>query len=780
MGEGHHATAMNMRRLSFHIGIIGGFAVLAMALTYPLVLHMTTHIPSEEILPPSIAEHWIWTWGFWFGKQVVDVKRWSFFTDVIFYPRGVDLTYSVLFGLGLPVVVAVPFVRLLGLPLTFNLFLFIAFIVAAYATFLLVRDLTQDKKAAFVAGFIFAFSPYQMARTLAHFGIMTSVVWIPLYILFFMRAIAVGHLHNLILSTVILSLTFFINPYYAIFLVLFSIIYTIYYIISNRSDAIKAFLWTRLIPMWCFASLFSLPLLWITLTHRGEDFLIYAPTLQVLLWHALQHSADLLAFFVPSSHHSIWGDFVKPVYYSHFTGNPTEQTVYIGYTVLILSVIAIVKAPKEQTRFWLVSAVAFFVLSLGPFLHIYGKDTFELGGVSVWLPLPYYPMLFIPVLKAMRGLSRLSIMCMLALAVLAGYGITYLWKRFEGKQAAALGFLGLIIAIIGLEFSIVPIPLVDARIPKVYEGIAREQGQGGTILDVPLYWSVAKYQHYQTMHQKRLLFGQAPRLSLAVDFTYADAIPFVQLFKNPQLIKDYEAQRVDKGDVLRFIEFFDLSFIVIHKDLLAPWFFTYFVRHPWDTSPPSPTLMQAPEVFDRLMRFLMTYFPVAHVDEEGDIVVLTLARPPQADDLWMSPAGMRLDFDATRPQFFLTDGWSPPERWRDLTFAWAAAKESRLWAYLPRGQALAMEVRVQPFTFPGSPPQGMTIEVNGRVVSRIALATSAWQSHTVHLTPADLVQGINTFRFVYDHTAAPAAVWPGNGDQRQLAVNFDYIEFHLE
>jgi hypothetical protein len=176
----------------------------------------------------------------------------------------------------------------------------------------------------------------------------------------------------------------------------------------------------------------------------------------------------------------------------------------------------------------------------------------------------------------------------------------------------------------------------------------------------------------------------------------------------------------------------------------------------------------------------VTYFPVAHVEADGDLVVLTLARAPQADDLWMGPEGTRLDFDATRPQFFLTEGWSSPERWRELTYAWAAAKESRLWMYLPRGQALAMELRVQPFTFPGSPPQGMTIEVNGRVVTHIALATGDWQSHTVHLAPSDLMQGINTVRFVYAHTASPAAVWPGNGDQRQLAVNFDYIAFQPE
>jgi hypothetical protein len=495
---------------------------------------------------------------------------------------------------------------------------------------------------------------------------------------------------------------------------------------------------------------------------------------------AYLHSADLLAFFLPSTHHSIWGNLVKPIFYSHFVGSDTEQTVYMGYIVLVLSAIAVVKAPKEQTRFWLVSAIAFFVLSLGPFLRFYGKNSFELAGLSVSFPLPYFPILFIPGLKAMRGPSRFAIMGMLALAVLAGYGVRHLLKRFEGQVGATLGFLAILITIIGLEFSIVPVPLVDARIPKVYERIARESSQGGTILDVPLYWSVSKYQHYQTTHHKRLVFGQAPRLGLGADFNYAESIPFVKLFKNPQLIKEYDERPVDKADILRFIEFFDLSFIVIHKDLLDPGFFAYFVRVPWDINPPVPMVLQASEVIDRLTRFLIAHFPVERVEEEGNILVLKLAREHQVDDLWQSEDGYVLDFGSTIPQFFLTEGFWFSERSGDLTFAWADAKESRLWVYLPWGQALSMELMLRPFITPGGTPQGMKIYVNGRYVNYIALTDSEWRSYTVHLPQADLLKGINTLHFVYNYTASPSEVFPGNEDLRQLAVSFDFITFHRE
>src|SRR5262245_22467889 len=142
---------MNMRSLRGHLLVIGGFTLLTGVLTYPLILHFSTHIPSHVDLPPAIMEHWTWTWAFWFIKhQVIELGNWSFITDALFYPRGVDLTYTMLFGFGVIVAAALPFIYAFGSIITFNLFIFITFVVTAYATFLLVLDLTNDNQAAFI------------------------------------------------------------------------------------------------------------------------------------------------------------------------------------------------------------------------------------------------------------------------------------------------------------------------------------------------------------------------------------------------------------------------------------------------------------------------------------------------------------------------------------------------------------------------------------------------------------------------------------------------------
>ena len=760
---------MLMRRLSFHAAIIGGFALLACVFTYPLMFHLTTHIPLHKDWHPSGAEHWTSMWAFWFiERRIAELHQWSLFTDTIFYPRGVDLTNTALFGFGFTVAAAIPFVRYFGLIVPFNVFIIGSFILTAYSTFLLVRYLINDSRAAFVSGVVFAFSPYQMARALSMFGIITSAMWIPLYILFFIKAARVGLAKDLVLAPLMLSLALLSNPYYAVFLGLFSAIYVLYYIIANRGPVTRSTLLRRLLSMISINVLLFLPLLWVILTYWSRDLQIDIPL-------SPEFGADFLAFFLPSIHHTLWRDSVKFIYYNHFTGNVIEQTVYIGYMVLLIALLAVLKAPKYEIRFWSLSAIIFFILSLGPFLHINGKNLLKVNGMPITLPLPSLLLHFLPVLSTIRAACRFSVMLMLALTVLVGYGTRYLITRLEARLGAALLCLGLITVIIGFEFSIIPLPLVDARIPKVYDRIATEDGDRGTLLDVPLYWFMTKYQYYQTAHQKRLLIGQAPRIPVTLLRNYADTIPLMRLFRNPELIKDYEQRSIDKRDILRFVEFFDLSFIVLHKAYLGTTLFDHLVSSP--ETPPGEARLQGPEVFDRLMRFLRTYFPIEWAEEEDHIVVLKLAREHQVDNLWMGRDGYILDFGSTRPQFFLAEGWSAPEQWEGLTVAWSNGEDSRLWVYLPQVEALIMELKLVPFTFPESPPQGMKIYVNGQLSKHILLVPGEWRSYAVHLANTDLTGGINTFRFVYDYTASPSKVLPRNEDSRELAVAFDYIKF---
>ncbi|MCB0162563.1 MAG: hypothetical protein KDD83_30705, partial [Caldilineaceae bacterium] len=168
------------------------------------------------------------------------------------------------------------------------------------------------------------------------------------------------------------------------------------------------------------------------------------------------------------------------------------------------------------------------------FLQINGEYRFDLDGVDATFPMPYALLHYIPIVKANRAPNRNSVMLMLAVAVLAGYGVMWLTTRLRNKDsrlktedwdAAARGqssifnlqsFVVLLLAVLLLfEHLAVPAPLSDARVPGVYAEIAADP-RPVSVLQVPLGWRNSfgvlgpertQLQYYQTAHGKPMLGG---------------------------------------------------------------------------------------------------------------------------------------------------------------------------------------------------------------------------------------------------------------------------------
>ena len=116
----------------------------------------------------------------------------------------------------------------------------------------------------------------------------------------------------------------------------------------------------------------------------------------------VEYSADLLGFFIPTVFHPVFKDYVAPIY-ANFTSNYAENTVFVGYTVILLSLLALIKIKTLEIRFWAASTFIFFVLSLGPILHINGIFEIPLEGpYCTYIPLPYSILMQIPVFSLAR------------------------------------------------------------------------------------------------------------------------------------------------------------------------------------------------------------------------------------------------------------------------------------------------------------------------------------------------------------------------------------------
>jgi len=123
-------------------------------------------------------------------------------------------------------------------------------------------------------------------------------------------------------------------------------------------------------------------------------------------------------------------------------------------------------------------------------------------------------------MKISRSVSRLDVMVMLALAVLAAIGLAWLFQRGKGGRLAAAVAFGLIL----FEFLPAPYPMSPPDTPDFYTTLAADP-RGGAVLNLPMNWDRPGYLLYQTVHGKPLTVAY---ISRADPRTLTERVPVLQ------------------------------------------------------------------------------------------------------------------------------------------------------------------------------------------------------------------------------------------------------------
>jgi hypothetical protein len=377
--------------------------------------------------------------------------------------------------------------------------------------------------------------------------------------------------------------------------------------------------------------------------------------------------------------------------------------------VLGLVVVGSVARFRDRgVRFWIVAALLFAVIALGPTLRFNGQEHD--------LPLPFDLLAALPFFKGNRYPSRYSVMLTLCWANLASYGLHRITSLRRGR-AWRWGLPMVFSAAMLFEHLAVPLPLSDFRVPEVYATIAEQSGDF-SVLELPLAWRngfrvtgtkdpmIMFSQYYQTKHEKRLLGGNTSR-NPEYKFQYFTEAPVINTII--ALENGYEVEREvwDRDrelapDVLRLL---GVRYVVLHTDVV-------------------------PAV---VVDYVQYVFGGELVYERSGIIAYRLTLPPQGDTLL-------IDLGTDEASLHLGEGWSES----GAEYVWAQRKETRLLVSLPGG-AEEMSLRVL------APASGQSVEIifNGHPVSSLELL-EGWHDYEVQL-PAPLVrEGLNElhFRFV--------------------------------
>jgi hypothetical protein len=388
------------------------FAVLTIILTWPTAWHSFSSVPSlgsdtmQVIGVAGDKANLISDQGLFKGTFEM-IKRSDFGITTIY------AYFQLIFG------------RVVG----YNLLFFISFILSGLGAYLLALYFTKNKPASLVAGIIFAFSPFHIHNALGtNVGTMHQE-WLPFFVLFLFKFFDDLKFRNFVLSGLFLFLIGFTEHQLLAFTVIFMLFFLVYKLFTEP----KLFLRGK---FWLYAGTSAIVLSVLFFIMFRSLFVIAGSDNNYLdagLKSAVKYSNDALSIFVTPPFHSFWPEAFDSLRGQFERRSSSNFSVFVGYSVLLLSLIAIFairyfkrnRLPSKGICFWLAVTVGFFVLSLGPYLHYKGI-------LDPPVKMPYYLIYqYLPFYKNIRTVGRIFVFSMLGFSVLAAWGMAFINAKFS-------------------------------------------------------------------------------------------------------------------------------------------------------------------------------------------------------------------------------------------------------------------------------------------------------------------------------------------------------------
>jgi hypothetical protein len=227
-----------------------------------------------------------------------------------------------------------------------------------------------------------------------------------------------------------------------------------------------------------------------------------------ILWRSSPGGVDVLALLVPNPNHPLAPEWISD-WLRSFPNGFIENVVSIPGCA-ILTIVVAWRMGWRASRWWVALAVAFGVLALGPFVHIAGTNTY--------IPGPWAFLRYVPVVGLARTPARFSVVMMLAVAVLFATALEWIGRRYPRQRRRVLGAVAVLVL---AELLPAPMAMHSAEVPRFYRHIAMAPDDV-RVLELPTGVSdgtvsvgrfSARYQYYQTAHEKSLFGGYLSRVS---------------------------------------------------------------------------------------------------------------------------------------------------------------------------------------------------------------------------------------------------------------------------
>ena len=474
---------------------------------------------------------------------------------------------------------------------------------------------------------------------------------------------------------------------------------------------------------------------------------------------AIEFSSDLFNYFLPSEYGYLVTKFpilLKPfsLFLKLYTPNARsifENFTYPGiiilfsYFVLIFLYKKFDKKTKEDIKPFLFISVVFFILTLGPFLHVFGHWTLTVDeGIKIVIPLPYIILHYIPFLNNIRVPGRLIVGFIFFAYIVCAYLISFFLKNKSTHFKTIFFIIFFVVFIIDQRVTdnIFPPPQIYPN--KIYQKIKSDKADV-SVMEIP--FTVRDGFTYfgdgnaigmtvgELIHEKPVIGGYMGRVS---DYkkNYYRLNPFTGYIgrlidgglKNNPIIDQNDLPNWAKIDTEKskdIVNFLNLKYIIIDDKREY-------------TATLSAVLKE-----------------IGFNKEKNDESYSLWTRPVEEIDV------LNIEMSDSENVTYLGMGWHNPEG----DFRWV---EKRSFVMFKTTKQKKYNLNFKASTF--NKDQFVTIYLNKKKVAKINISTTI-KEYSVPIN-TKLEEGINKIYFMFDEYYRPIDVIPGSLDERRLSAKF--------
>lgn len=536
------------------------FLIASLIFTFPLLLNLNNIISNY-----GVGDGYLYIWNAYiFWHELLSGNN-PFMTKMVLYPIGVNLAfhdYSPLTNLFLGIFKS-------NLVVGMNVMILLAFTMASFSTFLLIKLITKNYLLSIIAGLIYGFSPIMFSYlSVEHYYYLFAAPYLPLGILFTLQFWQKKKLVYFLAVILMFWLVFFTSYYMAmVYIITTTTIFLtkgLILIIKNRNLPLLIKFKS---PLTLLVLFILLPMLFLFLfVFNIGDFKKYRVTESLSINTC---NADLAGYLIPNQNVSYLQNIsLQLANRLGYKPRVDTQSYYLGLLYLALAIIAVIKFRKNSDIVSVgIAGLLILLLSSGTRIQI-GSLTILEGTLS-----PFYWFSKLPFMSFIGCPIRFPIVVLLSVLFLSFFLIN---KLIDKYKLSNILICSLLLVLFFLEFGIPKIHLASTKAPKVYDIVA-QTNDNSTVLELPsgltegygrfgFDYSISglhgMQMYWQTVYQKPRIGGYFSRIpKTAYQFFQGEPI-ISDIFK----MTDYDSLPINKKfsqeEVEKFIKKFNIRYIV--------------------------------------------------------------------------------------------------------------------------------------------------------------------------------------------------------------------------